>query len=869
MKVNPSRREVLLGSSALFLTGLRFDANQLYAAAILQEPQNVQLGFAGDNILQLLVEETDIAHIARVSVTNSDDIVWRPNSNDRFGGLGSLNGVSGNFSGKRNTTTPQLFEPWPKFDRESILPAFQAGLKSVGYNAFCDRPATWSIWINGQSVEIIEIYRKTVPIKSARISRFDDVHRKRHLLSFELASPIADGDEITIKGPLPDIVYGTRKTNTVSEAIHVCQVGFALNGPKKGYVGLWLGHNVTGQAGNTDAVLSQNVIWRLIDVSLDKVVADGALKTAMAGEAKHMEELNFNGCDIYEADFSEVTEPGTFRLEIEGVGASVPFQITENPYAPVLRDAARWYFHQRSGCPIEEPFGEGRLRPRNGHPDDGLTVWQTDVKLGRTSEGFLGGPNASLLLAEQPISANTPSNQNAWGGWHDAGDWDRRIQHMDAVYQMANIIEMFPSSRSLHLNIPESGKTFADQAIQSRKSETDTGDHATTLPDLVHEALWGISLWRRTQGVGGGIIGGVEYSLDGIYGSVSWNPVQETYAYAEEEWAAYLFALAAAKLGHVIKTICGDAVLGNALISEAELAWTWAESEIQSESELKKEGFDDQGFFWMESARVASAASLYRANGNRNARQIFEENNPFRAMSDEPHVRLRPNVYSHASLDYVSAWHEGRDCNPDIVSEILRWSRLKISNEKRMGADYGLHNTNQYPWGRGWLRFGPGSNWRASDLALEFLVNGRNSTPLRNVLIEGMWFGLGCNPSNTSFIQGFGSRSFSDPLTMDLVGQDVVPGQISFGVAGGALHPWEKSRTEGAIFPSEQDDWPRYAQIFESSMIAVCSEHGIKSNAMEWLFASAFVCEALTDHQNSAPTSNRGAFIRDHHEPEN
>ncbi len=68
-----------------------------------------------------------------------------------------------------------------------------------------------------------------------------------------------------------------------------------------------------------------------------------------------------------------------------------------------------------------------------------------------------------------------------------------------------------------------------------------------------------------------------------------------------------------------------------------------------------------------------------------------------------------------------------------------------------------------------------------------------------------------------------------------------IPGQISFGVAGGKLHQWEQRKTADAIFPAEQQDWPIYAQIFESRSIAICAEHGIKSNALEWLVASAMV----------------------------
>jgi endoglucanase len=33
---------------------------------------------------------------------------------------------------------------------------------------------------------------------------------------------------------------------------------------------------------------------------------------------------------------------------------------------------------------------------------------------------------------------------NAWGGYFDAGDWNRRIQHLDATNLLFELAEMFP-----------------------------------------------------------------------------------------------------------------------------------------------------------------------------------------------------------------------------------------------------------------------------------------------------------------------------------------------------------------------------------------------------------------------------------------
>ncbi|MFY0691635.1 MAG: glycoside hydrolase family 9 protein [Paracoccaceae bacterium] len=798
---------------------------------------SVSVGRAGTNCLQLLIEDRRLTSPAPVEVPPDAETLWTPKPDTRFGGAGQLNGVVGNFSGLRHTSAPQLFTPWPRATRRPH--ALFDPLRKRGDGSLpADDPLIWQVEVDGMSLPVAHIYRKSLPIRTARMSPRALAHEQRHLISLILPLPLKEGAHVRIRAPRLDIPAQTLKPQTPCEAVHVCHAGYALQGPKKAYVGLWFGTDREGAAGNTDPYLSDETLWRLVSETTGQPVAHGHLERVKSGEEPHFDDVNFNGCDIYEADFSAVVAEGSYRIEIERLGASVPFPIEKDPYAEALRLSARWYFNQRSGCAISSTHGEGRSRPRNGHPEDGLEVWQSDVRLGRTSEGFSRDPEASEELRK---TSRTVTNPDAWGGWHDAGDWDRRIQHMDAIYTMAKIIELFPSSRDLHLNIPESGKVFSDPAIKARKDGSDRGDGKTVLPDLIHEALWGLSLWRRTQGADGSIIGGVEYSMDGIEGSVSWNPVQRAYAYAAEEWAAYRFTTAAAALGHVIYRFCGDRTLGRALISEAEAAWDWAEEQVRAGSADDS----DRALTRVTRARIRAAGPLYRAAGHGGARSVFEAHNPFRPQSEAGSLGTRPGNFPYPALDYAFAGNEGRPIHTEIADVIRNWTATKLKHAQRIGRDYGLHNTAQYGWGLGWFRFGPGSNWRAGEAGLTWMTSRKSSAALRDLVVEGLWFALGCNPSNTSFIQGLGQRDFSDPLALDLRGYGPVPGQISFGVAGGRMRPFERRKLKGSIHPADQMDWPRYAQIFESSRAVLCAEHGMKSNAMEWLFACAMAAEML------------------------
>ncbi len=796
------------------------------------------LSFLGDRHILLTVEDTVVRNLPPQPVSLGAPVDWVADPFDRLGGGGALDGVDGNFSGRRHATAAQLFRRWPEVEAGPASALFEPGAID---GAAADDPARWSVAVDGAGVAVAGVWRKSVPVGTVQVAPRDFASGRRSLVTLELDAAVPPGAEVAVSAPGLGPVTARRGDNHVSEAVHVCQAGYALEGPKKGYVGLWLGTGRAGAPMTTDAFAGPGTAWRLIDTEGGAVAAEGLLAPVKPGDEPHLRDENFNGCTIHVADFSAVAAPGHYALEVAGIGRSVAFPIAEAAYAEAFRLAARWFYHQRSGIAIEAPYGEGRLRPRNGHPEDGLTVWQGTLRLGRTSEGFAGEPYAPEALQATPAEdmPGAAANAYAWGGWHDAGDWDRRIQHLDAVWQMAQLVEHFAAARTADLNIPESGRPFADPTVAARKSADDRGDGTTVLPDLIHEALWGISLWRRTQTADGGIIGGVEYSLDGITGSVSWNPVQRAYAYAPEEWCAYQFAMAAAKLGHVIAATCGDTVLGGALIAEAEAAWALAEAEVAAGSTDDDERAPGQ----VAEVRMKAAACLYRASGNSAARAAFEALNPFlprdeAAAPDAP----RPFVAAHC-FDYVAAGREGRDVDAEIAAAIEGWCAGRLSRDTAMGADYGLHSTDLIRWGPGWHRFGPGSNWRAGLAQLHILATG-DAAAVTDIVVEGLWFGLGCNPSNVSFVQGLGARDFADPFAADLIGLCPVPGHISFGVAAGQLRWFERDRIASALHP-EEDAWPKYARIFESSRVLLCAEHGIKANAMEWLVGTAMAVDFL------------------------
>jgi endoglucanase len=138
-----------------------------------------------------------------------------------------------------------------------------------------------------------------------------------------------------------------------------------------------------------------------------------------------------SGDTTAQADFSSLTTPGTYRLEIAGT-LSDPFAISPTVYADALRLTTRSYYGQRCGC---------------------------DVDL---SNGYKH-PACHLDGAFDPTSGRTGDVPNS-GGWHDAGDYGRYV--VNSGISTGTLLwawEMYPDAlHSLTLDIPESHRTLPD-----------------------------------------------------------------------------------------------------------------------------------------------------------------------------------------------------------------------------------------------------------------------------------------------------------------------------------------------------------------------------------------------------------------------
>jgi len=138
-----------------------------------------------------------------------------------------------------------------------------------------------------------------------------------------------------------------------------------------------------------------------------------------------------SGDTTTQADFSALTTPGTFQLEIANT-LSDPFTISPTVYAEALRLTTRAFYGQRCGCNVD--LGNGYKHPAC-HLDGDF----------------------------DPTSGRSGTVPNA-GGWHDAGDYGRYV--VNSGITTATLLwawELYPDAlHNLTLGLPESGHALPD-----------------------------------------------------------------------------------------------------------------------------------------------------------------------------------------------------------------------------------------------------------------------------------------------------------------------------------------------------------------------------------------------------------------------
>ncbi|ADQ79913.1 non-processive endocellulase [Paludibacter propionicigenes WB4] len=149
---------------------------------------------------------------------------------------------------------------------------------------------------------------------------------------------------------------------------------------------------------------------------------------------------------VWIADFSQVTQPGKYTLQIKGVGKSYEFTIGSDVYKSPFVTSMRAFYLWRCGMAVHTDYKGNHYETKACHLEDG---WMD----------YIGKPN---------------ERRDGTGGWHDAGDFGKYT--VNAGVTMAVLFYAWDhfgnKLKNISLDIPQTAPGMPD-FLQELKWETD------------------------------------------------------------------------------------------------------------------------------------------------------------------------------------------------------------------------------------------------------------------------------------------------------------------------------------------------------------------------------------------------------------
>lgn len=693
-----------------------------------------------------------------------------------------------------------------------------------------------------------QVFRKSKPVNMARVDRWNRVYPVAHQLYFQWPHPLQPGQEYRLEstdGSLEAFTFRYEPEQTVSEAIHISHIGFRPDEPKLAFLSSWMG---SGGGLEYDPELT----FRIIDQNTAQSVYQGQIQLRRSRhEAEDPRGLNYSGAPVYEMAFDDFAQAGDYRLCVETVGCSDSFPIAENPWRAAFKTAARGLYFQRSGIAWEPSLGdrsssesvEGE-RPAPFVPQDvqlkrdlakkqlaknkpaqneqqpsHLKVYQSKTSLSETGNGLADvDDNFAELLAGR-------TNQvvaNAWGGYFDAADWDRRIQHLDAARLLLELTELFPDAAAhTSLNLPESGNG---------------------LPDMVNEALWGLEVFKRMQLPNGGIRGGIESAEHPRRGETSWQESWSVLAYAPDAWSSYVYAGVAARAALVLDGLSTHQAqaLAKEYRASAEAAMGYGEQQPRMAGEHHA----------IQDARNLAALELWRLTQNEQWHDIFRQTTVFQNEG--------ATSYEWDSHDQRHAAFLYAQLSESLAEESIQaHARQALLTEAQ--ASLALSQSTGFAWTRmnPWRPTGWGGGMGNPKLTTLLRAHAltQDKKYLKTALRAGQ-FSVGANPLNMTFTTGVGHRYPQHPLVIDqrVLGQPPASGITVYGPLDLSFFSdeWSISEISPQVYP-DIVSWPIAESYFDMYLFPASTEFTVHQTMAPLAYAWGYF--AARDPSLSAESS--------------
>lgn len=482
---------------------------------------------------------------------------------------------------------------------------------------------------------------------------------------------------------------------TTTTPVRVNQAGYLPDGPKRATV-------VTSAA--------QPLTWQLRDASGATIAAGRTAvrgTDAASGDATHV------------ADFSKYRKAGSQYVLVVDGQSSAPFDIRADLYDSLRSDSMAFFYHQRSGTPIEASLvGPAYARPA-GHI--GVAPNQGDT--------------------EVPCQAGVCDyTQDVRGGWYDAGDHGKYV--VNGGISTWLLVDSFARAKR------------AGTASALGDSTLRIPERGNKVPDVLDEARWELDFLMRMQVPAGKQYAGMAFHKihDAAWTGIPTLPhedAQPRELHRPSTAATLNLAATAAQCARVFRPY--DSAYANRCLSVARTAWTAAKANPalyapDSDSTGGGPYGDTQvtdDFYW-------AAAELYAATGERVYRDAVTSS-PWHTSADA----FTPTGFNWAETAALGRLTLATVRNGLPASDIARLrASVKTAADGHLstmaGQGYAVPiPVNGYVWG---------SNSQVTNnaivMATAHALTGQQR--YRAGVLESMDYLLGRNTLDLSYVTGYG-----------------------------------------------------------------------------------------------------------------
>ncbi len=767
-------------------------------AAALEAPRIDHVGTVAPDIVAITVSERRVVYGRQAPYVKEAGDVVVPVEVHRFvlrGGklIGSLVGADGaSICGMDEVVGEKLDKA-----RADLCASYRVGSSDDARFASAREPTA--------------VYRKTKPADLGMVGVYKFEAPTESVIFLRLPEPLLTGKTYTVACAderLPAQTFTFAPARLRSDAVHVSQIGFRPDDPSKvAFLSCWLG---TGGG----LRYAEGLPFSVLDDATGNVAFEGrtVLSKAAADKTEDAYAKNYNGADVYVMDFTPLATPGVYRVAVDGVGCSYPFPIGDGAWRAAFTVSARGLYHQRSGIALGPPY-TSFVRPRAFHPDDGVKVLASTTPIMDTGNGLNQKDSNFGNLVKGKTDEIVP---DAWGGYMDAGDWDRRIQHLKVARMLLELAELFPGYfASVGLSIPESGKG---------------------LPDIVAEALFGIDFFRRLQTPAGGVRGGIESAEHPRRGEASFQESLTVMAYAPDIFSSYVYAGTAARAA---RWLAVHAAGREGVYRESALrAMEWAEADREREEKEYLMGRHPA----VRDARNYAAAELFLLTGDARWNELFKTTTSFNDAAAAVVVNWDSLDQGDAAWVYARAEAAGVDVR---LKENCRKLLLREADALAACVDRTAFGWAKNPWAP--IIYGALSSPEACvNVARAHALTG--DPKYLRALVRASQTSAGANPVNMCYTTGVGLKSPRHPLHIDhrITGQAPPPGLTVGGPMDNTMQGLKDpfiAPFAGAVFQPPYTEWPAleaFWDVFWDPMVCEYTVHKpMAGTAYVWGYLAA------------------------------